>query len=336
MLLACTRHLLRELKGENDNPIWRWVQSRMGELKDLLQSEITLDKLNVEAQLTQFAKITATLKASPTAREKIRQLVEPHTVSLIEALNEFIASVLIDVIDQRKLVVIADNLDRIVPVINGSGGRSNHEQIFIDRSQQLKKLNCHVIYTVPISLVYSSRGTTLEDCFGPVQVLPMIMLQFRDGTVNQRGLERVKSLVEKRIEHAVPDLQLTEVFESTDVFDNLCLMSGGHMRGLILLIKTAIERTGDLPITARAARRAMTELRITYQNSISEEEWQLLAKTHRDKRIQNDALHRDLLFRRCILEYRLFDGEDECITWHDVHPLIRGIENFQSALQRIE
>lgn len=42
ILLACTRHLLENLKGSKDNPVWRWLQSRMRALTELLQSEITV------------------------------------------------------------------------------------------------------------------------------------------------------------------------------------------------------------------------------------------------------------------------------------------------------
>ena len=180
ILLACTRHLLQALKGPQENPVWRWVQSRMQALTELLQSEITLDNISIDAQITQFAKLTATLKASPDTRAKIRQIIEPHTVSLIEALNQFIAEAMANLPQQstQKLVVIADNLDRITPVIAGEGARSNHEQIFIDRNEQLKALNCHVIYTVPISLVYSGRATDLRDIYDTdPQVLPMIMVR---------------------------------------------------------------------------------------------------------------------------------------------------------------
>jgi hypothetical protein len=49
-----------------------------------------------------------------------------------------------------------------VPVIQESG-RTNHEEIFLDRSEQLKALDCHLIYTVPISLLYSDQAVELQD-----------------------------------------------------------------------------------------------------------------------------------------------------------------------------
>jgi len=43
-----------------------------------------------------------------------------------------------------------------------------------------------------------------------------------------------------------------------------------------------------------------------------------------------------LLFRRCILEYRYIDTEGAAQVWHDVHPLVRGLDGFKRALDRHE
>lgn len=311
----------------------------MQALKELLQSEITLDNISIESQITQFAKLTATLKASPDTRAKIRQIVEPHTVSLIEALNQFIEEAMTNSPQQstQKLVVIADNLDRITPVIAREGARSNHEQIFIDRNEQLKALNCHVIYTVPISLVYSGRVTDLRDIYDTdPQVLPMIMVRESDGDVYQPGLDTMKEVIAKRVyqtEAVSPSLGLdSKIFDAPETLDQLCLMSGGHVRNLMLLAQSSVRRTQALPITARTVKRAITEARNTYRNAVYERQWSVLAQVARTKKVLNDEVHRELLFNRCILEYRFLDEDEELRCWYDVHPLIRGIQEFRTAL----
>lgn len=343
ILLACTRHLLQDLKGSDDNPIWDWLQSRMQSLAELLQSEITLENLSLDAQIAQFAKLTATLKASPDTRSRIRQMVEPHTVSLIEALNQFITDAMKRTPQEtpHKLVVIADSLDRIVPTPAADRDRSNHELIFIDRSEQLKALRCHAIYTVPISLVYSKRGTDLRDNYDTEpQVLPMVMVRDPAGEVYGPGLKKMREIVAKRVynsEGVQPSWGLdTDIFDSAATLDNLCLMSGGHVRNLMLLAQEAIKRTDHLPIAKRSVQRAITEARNTFRNTAYHEQWPLLAAVHRNKEILNDADHRDLLFNRCVLEYRYIDDEGELKCWRDVHPLIRGIKEFQEALQAQE
>lgn len=343
ILLACTHHLLKELKGPEGNPVWDWVQLRMQAVKELLQSEITLDNLSIEGQITEFAKLTATLKASPDTRAKIREIVEPHTISLIEALNQFIAEAMAQLPQQstQKLVVIADNLDRITPVIAGEGARSNHEQIFIDRSEQLKALDCHVIYTVPISLVYSGRATDLRDIYDTdPQVLPMIMVRDSEGDVHEPGLQALKAVIEKRIYHPKVikdslDLE-TEVFDAPETLEQLCLMSGGHVRNLMLLAQSSIRRSLQFPISAITVKRAITEARSTYRNAVYERQWPILARVAQTQRVLNDEAHRELLFNRCILEYRWLDQQGEINCWYDVHPLIRGIQEFQKALAQTE
>lgn len=46
-----------------------------------------------------------------------------------------------------------------------------------------------------------------------------------------------------------------------------------------------------------------------------------------------EAEYRDLLFRRCVLEYRSIDDEGEIDYSHNVHPLIEGIAEFKSAVE---
>lgn len=234
-----------------------------------------------------------------------------------------------------QLVILADNLDRIVPITQ-EDGRSNHEHIFIDRSEQLQALDCHLVYTVPISMLYSNRATDLRDIYGDdTQVLPMIMVQTPDNQRYQRGIDKVKELLQKRISMVDPHLSVAHMFEQPEALEQLCLMSGGHVRNVILLMKEAIKYTDNLPIPTRALQRSISETRNTYRNTVYANEWQPLAKVYASKKIENDQLHRNLLFNRCILEYRYLDAEGKIKCWYDVHPLIKEIEEFEEARQQI-
>ena len=332
ILLACTRHLLEALKDANPAPLLNWLKSRWQDLQDLALAEVAFDKLSVNLQIAQFAKITANLRTEPTQRHKIRQLVNPHTVSLIEALNEFIKDGKKNLPEgYEQLVVIADNLDRIVPVPQ-EDGRNNHDQIFIDRSEQLKALDCHVIYTVPISMVYSNRATDLRDIYGAdAQVLPMIMVQTPDNQPFQRGIDKITEVLQKRINRVKPEMSIVDMFEAQEGLQQLCLMSGGHVRNLLLLMKEAIKYSDTLPIRNRALQRSISEARNTYRNTVYHNEWEALARVYQTKQIENQELYRNLLFQRCVLEYRYINAEDEIQCWYDIHPLIKGIKEFQNA-----
>jgi hypothetical protein len=335
ILLACTRHLLEALKDSaSPQRLVNWLKDRLQSLKDLALTEVSVEDVTVEGQISQFGKISAVLKAAPSTRQKIRQEVETHTPSLIDALNEFIIEAKCKLASKySELVVIADNLDRIVPIFDEEGKRSNHDQIFVDRSEQLRKLKCHMIYTVPISMVYSDRATDLEDRFGTIQALPMIMVCTPDGKDYEPGLEKLKELIAKRISKLDANLPLEQVFQDDKVLKNLCLMSGGHVRNLMLLMKNAVQSTPKLPISSSAVQRAIAESRKPYRRAINDNEWSTLAKVYLSKEKPNNNEHRKLLLNRCILEYHSVIGSD-IKPWHDIHPLIFDIEEFQKAMNR--
>jgi len=335
ILLSCTRHLLEELKNADPAPILGWLGDLWQDLKELALTEVKFEDLKVEAQIALFAKLTASIRAIPSERQKIREKVDPHSITLLKALNEFIDDA------KRKLpkgkmhlVAIADNLDRIVPIPQ-EHGRTNHDEIFLDRSQQLQGLNCHIIYTIPISMVYSSRASDLRDIYGDPQILPMVMVQTRDGEKDLAGIAKIIEIITKRIN--LPDTDLvTDIFGSAEGLQRLCLMSGGHVRNLMLLVRSAIDYIDVLPITEKAIQRSITQARDTYRRTVEQDEWELLAKVADSKLIDNNEDYRKLLFNRCVLQYAYFDTDGEFQPWYDVHPLIKGIQQFKDAVALLE
>lgn len=140
ILLACTRHLLEGLKTADPKPVLGWLSDRWQALNAVLQTDISIDKLSAEAQIQQFAKITTSIRAQPSQRYQIRQLLNPHTQTLVTALNQFIADAKAKLPDGKtKLVVIADGLEKIT-LVTRPDGRSNHDEIFVDQAGQLTSL----------------------------------------------------------------------------------------------------------------------------------------------------------------------------------------------------
>jgi hypothetical protein len=341
ILLACTRHLLETIKDADSKPLLDWMKNRWNDLKDLALTEVSFETLSLEMQIAQFSKLTANLKTEPSLRQKIREKVNPYTTTLIDALNQFIRDAKQKLPGKySQLAIIADNLDKIVPFSKDGGQRSNLDEIFLDRSEQLKALDCHVVYTVPISMVHSNRAADLSNNYNNApQVLPMIMLRNPSGEVNQEGLAKMKEVIEKRVKQAAPDLSLeleTEWFDTRETLEKLCLMSGGHVRNLLSMLQEAINRTQELPITAKAAQRAITKARNVYSRTADKDDWSILAKVSVSRRILNDEQHRNLLFNRCILEYRYYDDDEEMHNLYDVHPLIKGIQEFKEAVAIVQ
>ena len=337
ILLACTRHLLQDLKDVAEpNSVVNWLKDRWQELKDLALTEIDFEKATIDVKISAFAKLTANLRAVPTLRQQIRQKINPHTVTLIKVLNDFIDDAKKNLPNGcTELAVIVDNLDRIVPVIQ-EDKRTNHDHIFIDRSEQLKALNCHIIYTVPISMVYSHRAAYLREFYTAPQVLPMIMVQKPDGSKYEPGFEKIKELIIKRVEKFAPNISLeTDLFDSEETLNQLCIMSGGHVRNLLLLIQSAFDYTDDLPIPRNAIRRSITDARDIYRKTVDDNQWIRLAEVAFSREVPNDDNYRSLMFNRCILEYCYYDDEGEKRRWYDVHPLIKGTPEFKKAVESI-
>jgi hypothetical protein len=327
ILLACTRRLLKDLGIANAEPIRAWLKDRTSEFKDLMLTEVKLDKL--EVALSVFSKLTASVRAEPSQRAKIRSKVNPHTVTLLNALNEFINDASKKLPDgKKKLAVIVDNLDRI-PLIFGDNNRSNHEEIFIDRAEQLRQLNCHVIYTVPIALLYSKWANEVQTIYAGTPILPMVMVRDKSGANVGEGIDKLKEALLRRANTAMPNGELGKtIFESEQAVEKLCLASGGHIRELMQMAQESINLAADLPIMERLVNRSISKLRETYQRTIEEFEWALLIDVNGTGNILNDNEHRSLLQRRCILEYKNLVVNGDVDTFYRVHPLIELLPRF--------
>ena len=335
ILIACTRHLLNALKDADKQPLFDWLTERWQDLQEVASLEIKVADLKIESLIPLFAKLSANIRAIPTERAKIREKLNPHTVTLLKALNLFIEDGKLKLSEGKtQLVIIADNLDRIAPVLKTD--RTNHDEIFLDRANQLKGLACHVIYTIPISLAYSIRATELRNLYdGDPLALPMVMVQQRDGSPCPDGLALMEEVVKKRVRQFFPTRSLeTEIFETKEVLERLCLMSGGHMRNLMFLIESAIDHVNSLPITIRAAQRAITQARDVFRSTVEDKQWEILADVYRNKAIKNKDEYRKLLFNHCILQYVDFDEHEEMQRWYEVHPLILGIQEFKKELEK--
>jgi hypothetical protein len=347
ILFACARRLAEAVRPPQRNPLLDWLHSRWESLKDLALTEVSLDNLGLEAQLAQFGRITASVRTIPDKRREMRARINANTPSLVEALNDFIKQAREALPNRcRDIVLIADNLDRIVEIRGEPGQPSNYEEIYLNRSEILRGLACHVIYTVPIAMVYSGRGTELENSFDKPDVLPMVMVCKPDGSENPAGLDKLRELIAMRIklvdpelvktlEGPVPDLNIPPIFDSPETLKLLCLMSGGHVRILVQLVQKAIDWIDELPITRRAVNRAIEESRETYMKTIQEHQWDILARACRSQQANNDEEHMRLLLNRCLLEYRFYDEDEKLCVWCNVHPLIEGLPKFQSALNRM-
>ncbi|WP_414579570.1 P-loop NTPase fold protein [Anabaena sp. CCY 9402-a] len=271
-----------------------------------------------------IGEITTKIKSDPRLREKINQYLAPQKIQLLEAINQELLQPAIAKLKQqgqKGLVVIVDNLDRIDNSPK-PWGRPQQEYLFVDQGEYLTKLNCHLVYTMPLSLKFSNDYGTLTQRFhDDPKVLPMVSVQYPDGSIHQEGMGLMQQMVLAR---AFPDLQpvarlekITEIFDSVSTLERLCIMSGGHVRDLLRLLNTWIMEEMSLPLTCKTLEQVIRSRRNEMMLPISESEWQLLRDVKRNKRVSDDDGYQKLIRSRFVFEYRE-SGE----SWFDVNPIL--------------
>lgn len=273
-----------------------------------------------------LAKITAKTKNSPQTRSKLRQHLEPQTNKILNLINEEIISVAREQLKQQGrqgLVVIVDNLDRIQYQKTSSSNKPLPEYLFVDRGEQLRKINCHLVYTLPLALNYSNEREALKNRLGggsSAIILPMVPVKTREGEDHLEGLELLRELVVKR---AFPDAKLeecpelaTELFDTRETLDKLCRVSGGHVRNLVGMLRTCLTKD-DPPISAKVLYRVIKQERDGLLKAIDEEEWELLLKVEQEQEVKGDIEYQKLLRSLFVFEYQDDDG-----SWYGLNPLL--------------
>ena len=300
------------------------------EIVDFLQTPIDIE---AEAELSVgIGKITAKTKESPQLRRRLREYLEPRTAGILESINKELLQRATTELKRRGkagLVVIVDNLDRVDIRLLPSG-RTPPEYLFIDRGEQLRRLNCHVVYTIPLALIFSNDVETLINRLGggiPPKVLPMVPVRHRGGEEFQEGMDLLRQMVLAR---AFPDeaiakqLELiTEVFEDANTLDRLCRVSGGHVRNLLGLLFDCL-RQEDPPISRECLERVIRERRDTLTSAIDDDEWELLFKVVQQQTVKGDIEYQTLLRSMFVFEYRDREGR-----WFAINPALEEAKKFQ-------
>jgi len=271
-----------------------------------------------------MGEITAKVKNDAILRSKLNQYLGPRKTNLLEAINqELIEPAIAKLKKQGKkgLVVIVDNLDRIDNRAK-SWGRPQQEYLFVDQGEFLNKLNCHIVYTMPLALKFSNDyGMLTQRFLEDPWVLPMVTVQRQDGTIHETGMALMQQMVLAR---AFPNLEpeqrlskIPEIFDSAATLNHLCTMSGGHLRDLLRLLNTWIMEEMSLPL-GRATLDGVIRARCNEMiMPISNDEWKLLRHVKQTKKVSDDQGYQKLIRSRFVFEYR--DGGE---SWFDVNPIL--------------
>jgi hypothetical protein len=271
-----------------------------------------------------IGEITAKTKSDSTLREKLNQYLGPQKIKLLDAINKELLEPAIAKLKQqgkKGLVVIVDNLDRIDNRPK-PWGRPQQEYLFVDQGEYLTKLNCHMVYTMPLALKFSNDyGTLTQRFLEDPRVLPMVPVQWSDASIHEEGMALIQEMVLAR---AYPDLRpdqrlsnITFIFDRKATLERLCRMSGGHVRDLLRLLNTWIMEEMSLPLTRDTLDNVIRARRNEMTMPISDDEWELLRQVKQRKKVSDDQGYQKLIRSRFVFEYR-----DRGESWFDVNPIL--------------
>ncbi|MGJ5628127.1 P-loop NTPase fold protein [Nostoc sp. CALU 1950] len=328
ILLAVAREVSQSLEAIKINLKPGYFKNLFTEISEFLQTQLDI---GVEAELSVgIAKITDKTKDSPKLRGQLRQYLEPRTNGILESINKELLRPAREKLKQqgkKGLVVIIDNLDRV----DNSQKPSGHyqpEYLFVERGEQLNQLNCHVVYTIPLVLIFSNALGRLTNRFGvDPKVLPMVPVELQNGSQFSQGIVLLQQMVMARAFPGVSWEQsrnlITEVFDSPDTLERLCRVSGGHLRNLLMLLFRCLQQE-DPPLSQECINRVIKQRRNELTLAITPDEWELLREVAQEKNLRGHERYELLLRSMFVFEYRNEDG-----SWFDINPILAEVKEFR-------
>jgi len=316
ILLSMMRQMVSQIKERGKIQLKPgYFQQRFEELNELLTSKVDLPDL-----ANGLLNLSSAIKSSPDTRKKIREIFEPKTNDWLSAANDIISEAVLELgkKDHNGLVIIVDDLDKVSVEKSAEQQSSVAERLFLNRHAQLTGFQCHIVYTLPLPLVYSCRERDIASLYklDAPPVVPMTKVVGRDGRKYKKGFDKFVKIIQKRLKKAKVT---TSVFENDGIRDKIIKYSAGQPRQLMILIREAII-AGSIPIKEKYIENIARKIRHSYERQLREEHWSVIKQVKQDNRLDrnadNDSLCMELLANRAILYYRNKE------QWYGLNPLL--------------
>ena len=270
-----------------------------------------------------LTKLLAQIRGSQKQKQTIRKTLQKDISRLQADINLLLADAFKKLKEKKPqyekgFLIILDNLDRIPPNVG--------KHLFFDYAAQLQALQTTIIYTVPISAVYSDEN--LNKTFGSPNIMPMVNIyEFNadqwDLYYKEDKLESLANLIKQRV-------NIDAVFESRQQLLELVKASGGHVRQLMQMTAnaclTAAGRKHD-KVMAEDVIYVVNQEQFNFERINLNEYYPVLAKVCLTKDINKDEVGQKLLFNLSVLEY---NGVNR---WNYINPVLKQSSLFQEALK---
>lgn len=321
VLFAMVRQLVTDLDGAGVGVARSAFDRALGALKGLLQA------FTIDWSLPFGLGISLALKDVVSERDELQRALERAVPSLVDTVNRDVLvparAELAAKRGARDIVLVVDQLDRI-PADAEVDGRDLQRLLFVDDGRFLRGLHCKVLLTTPIELCESRARNALAADFGEIYDLPSIPVRHRNDEPNEAGLAKVADILERRFAGA--GLATADVFDDPAWCTRLCLASGGYVRALFMLLRSALERNRmEVPLPGAVLERALFAAADDADRSLRERELDVLRAVHATKDKPRDA-EAEEVFYALVRDRYVFSYDDErgrrYYDWYPVFELL--------------
>lgn len=271
-----------------------------------------------EVSISAGLELKASLKNSPSFRQRMQAALSPHIASLKSEVDEFIEASLTEIRSYqpdatKEVVFLFDSLEQIRGTVSLENDvQRSVETVFGSHVDKLSLPGLHMVYTVPPWLRF--LGTSRV----PMVILPSIKQWNRDGSPYESGNEALRQILLKRLEDSGVGQLLGGDIRQVDPLINNC---GGHVRDLLHLLRQVLLAVKQIPVSEQVVTRAVEEVRWEYSAGLALDDAEWLDKIARfraaDHRLGDIGRLSRFLDTHTVLYF-----VDDC-EWYDVHPLVR-------------
>ncbi len=282
-----------------------------------------------DIQVKTGADVKLELHNNPTFRQAIQKKLAGQVGMLHQDVCKFFQEC-VEALRNAKgrpdleVVVIVDSIDHIRGAYAVADEvHASVESLFSSHAQRLKIPNVHLLYTVPhyLKVRYPNIGSLYGQ--GAVPMFPAIKIrETRSATLHEKNLRALRRIVLARGD-------VLKLLGTEERLSKVILMSGGHLRDLLRLLRAIALSAKSVPIDDATLETAINKLRwelvpISDENALWLAE---IAQSHEVGLADNKRLPELATFFDTNIVLCYADSPE----WYDVHPLVREIVIEQAA-----
>jgi hypothetical protein len=277
-------------------------------------------------------KFSFALQDFPTARTEFRAVLRGRLPTVFDLVNKELMPAARKHLKEsggyQDILLIVDDLDKIPQKIVAGAKLTNHENLFLDNAATLRAISCSQLLTVPIELAYSPAQGRLRDDYGAnLFTVPLIPIARRDGTPIAVGEGALVEILGRRVRRALGEPADSRAAAARLIDDPALLLrvvrlSGGHVRGLLVMMRALLGMVDDLPIRAVTVDRYVGRTGKDLARGLFAADKEILRQVARTKEPAEDSRFFDLLRNQYVFAY---EGGDEQY-WYGLNPLLEEID----------